>query len=120
MMKASAKAFVLSNVIIISCSIPGIAFNEPDICFSQSFKQRIIDPENKKLKNRLKIKNLTPSYKKGEENPYLTEEAENTCSYLTEFAEGSTQSITVFLKNNGRFTVRYNEYLNWEGSETNS
>lgn len=83
--KASAKALFLSNVIIISCSIPGIAFHQPDICFSQSFKQRIIDVENKNPKNRLKIKNLTPAYEKGKENPYLTKEAENECSYLAEY-----------------------------------
>jgi hypothetical protein len=86
-----------------------IAFHEPDICFSQSFKQQVIDAENKNPKHKLKIKHLTPSYETGEENPYLTKEAENECSYSAEFAEGSTQAIIVLLKKNGRFTVQYYE-----------
>jgi hypothetical protein len=96
--------------LLLGTPASGIAFHEPDICFDQSFQQQVMDKENRNPKNRLKIKKLTPNYTKGEENPYLTKEAESECSYIAVFIQGDgTQVISVSLQKGGRFIVHYYE-----------
>jgi hypothetical protein len=75
---------------------------QPDICFENSFMQRITEGENAKI-NRSKISRLKPIYY-GKDNPYT-----NKCDYDAHFIDGSDQQITVTLKQNDKFSVWYNE-----------
>ena len=102
-----SKKSILSVGIALSVALvaSGVEAGQPDICYENSFMQRITNGENAK-KNRSKISRLEPVYEK--DNPYTNKEVRE-CDYLANFVDGSSQQITVFLKQNGKFRVEYNE-----------